>query len=171
MSVSDIVAPTSILALMQPPQPSSNPAGALILVGLAIAIAFLMFRLGRVTGRRPRPTTAIRDLPDPDASTDLDREILVRLERAGANLAKPHGIDFYLYFSAEASAREAARQIQKQGFKVRVQRSAQGTDWLCFATKTLIPRYDTLTAIRRNFEALAAIHGGEYDSWGTYPVR
>jgi len=104
-------------------------------------------------------------------TNDPDQLVLQQLKKAGSNLSKPHKIEFFLYFKSQASAEAVAPTIKNSGFNVEVRQAAQGTDWLCLATKTMIPELATLQKIRRDFTAIAAANGGEYDGWGTGVVN
>jgi hypothetical protein len=99
--------------------------------------------------------------PDPD---DL---VLTQLKKAGSDLSKPHHIEFFLYFPTQSVAEQAGTQIKTAGFDVTVKAAAQGSDWLCLATKTMVPDLSPLQKIRREFNTLSASLGGDYDGWGT----
>jgi len=99
--------------------------------------------------------------PDPDES------VLIQLRKAGSNLSKPHEIEFFLYFPTEAIAEQAASHIREEDFEVTVKQAAKGSDWLCFATKKMVPEFAALQEIRRKFDSLSSSLGGEYDGWGT----
>jgi hypothetical protein len=101
---------------------------------------------------------------------DLDESVLIQLKKAGSNLSKPHHIEFFLYFPTQEIAEQAAPKIRASGFTVEVKQAAQGTDWLCFATKTMVPDLSALQKIRQDFDALTASLNGMYDEWGT-PVE
>ena len=103
--------------------------------------------------------------------TDPDAAVLEQLKKAGSNLSKPHKIDFYLYFPNEAAAKRAAKQVKDAGFEIEVKQSAAGSDWLCLATKTMIPELAFLKKIRANFTAIASVEKGEYDGWETAIVK
>jgi regulator of RNase E activity RraB len=98
---------------------------------------------------------------------DLDDSVLVQLRKAGSNLSKPHAIEFFLYFPTQAIAEQAATQVRDAGFEVRLEPSAKGNDWLCFATKNMVPELAAMQEIRHKFNSLASSMGGEYDGWGT----
>jgi len=102
---------------------------------------------------------------------DLDQAVLDQLRKAGSDLSKPHNIEFFLYFPAEAAASKACTQIQNMGFRVTVERAAKGPDWLCFATMTMVPDVKVLQKTRRDFNSIAAANGGHYDGWGTGVVE
>jgi regulator of RNase E activity RraB len=102
---------------------------------------------------------------------DPDQLALQQLKKAGSNLSKPHKIEFFLYFKSQASAEAVAPTIKNSGFDVEVRQAAQGTDWLCLATKAMVPELVALKKIRRNFNAIAVANDGEYDGWGTGVVN
>jgi regulator of ribonuclease activity B len=105
-------------------------------------------------------------------AADPDLAVLEQLRKAGSDLTKPHSPEFFLYLPAEAPAREAARRLEAEGYAVKVEPGAQGSgQWLCRATRSLVPRHATLAAIRVRLRALAAELGGEYDGWGTPVVK
>jgi regulator of RNase E activity RraB len=103
--------------------------------------------------------------------TDPDAAVLAQLKKAGSDLSKPHQIEFFLYFQTESLAQQAALEIREKRFSVEVKRAAQGDNWLCFATKAIVPDLTALQDIRRQFNELAASKGGEYDGWGTAVVK
>lgn len=96
-----------------------------------------------------------------------DGQVLFQLKKVGSNLSKPHNVEFFLYFPTESVAEQAASQIRAAGFTVEVKPAAKGKDWLCFATRRMIPDIAALEQIRRDFTRLATTLGGEYDGWGT----
>lgn len=98
---------------------------------------------------------------------DLDESVLIQLKKAGSDLSKPHKIEFFLYFPTEVAAEQAALRVRESGFEVAVKRAEKGADWLCFATKTMIPKLSDLQQIRCDFNSLATAAGGDYDGWGT----
>jgi hypothetical protein len=101
---------------------------------------------------------------------DLDGLVLVQLRKAGSNLSKPHGIEFFLYFPTQVVAEQAAARIRDTGFEVEVEPAAKGENWLCLATKKMVPDLVVLQKIRGEFNNLAIQLGGDYDGWGT-PVE
>jgi len=98
---------------------------------------------------------------------DLDESVLIRLRKAGSDLSKPHNIEFFLYFPTQIIAEQAASRIRDEGFEVKVEKAAKGDTWLCFATKTMVPKLPALRKIRQDFGSLADSLNGEYDGWGT----
>src|SRR5580698_1527080 len=69
---------------------------------------------------------------------DLDESVLIQLTKAGSDLSKPHKIEFFLYFPTQASAEQAAPRIRDDGCEVEAKK--QPNDWICLATKTMIPK-------------------------------
>jgi hypothetical protein len=102
---------------------------------------------------------------------DLDEAVLIQLKKAGSDLSKQHRIEFFLYFPTQPVAEQAATQIRTESFNVKVKPAAQGSDWLCFTTKTKSPDLAALQKIRHDFNTLAASLGGIYDGWGTPVVK
>jgi hypothetical protein len=102
---------------------------------------------------------------------DLDQMVLDQLKKVGSDLSKPHEIEFFLYFPTQTAAAEASAKVEAAGFHVEVRPAAKGPGWLCKGTKKLIPELKALQKIRKDFTAIAAAGGGEYDGWGTEVVK
>jgi hypothetical protein len=100
-----------------------------------------------------------------------DADVVEQLRRSGSDLDKPHHIEFFLYFPSESTARQAAATLTRTGFTAKVTLGADSANWLCLATKSMVPRVEALREIRANFSALATELGGEYDGWGTPVVK
>lgn len=98
---------------------------------------------------------------------DADESVLIELKKAGSDLSKPHKIDFYMYFPTQFVAEQAALRVRDAGFKVEVRRAAKGDNWLCLATKTMVPELSAIQRVSRDFESLAASLKGGYDGWET----
>ena len=83
-------------------------------------------------------------------------------------MSTPLLTNFYLYFhsrSNAASAASAASELITAGFSVLVDKSANDRDWLCLASKKIIPEATELALLRRKFSGLAERLGGEFDGW------
>jgi hypothetical protein len=102
---------------------------------------------------------------------DLDNLVLIQLKKAGSDLSKPHSIEFFLYFPIQPVAEQAALKTKAAGFNVELEPGAGGSDWLCFATRTMVPDLPALQKIRADFNDLAASLGGKYDGWGIEVVN
>lgn len=105
------------------------------------------------------------------ALRDVDATTLRELTDAGSDLSQPHEVEFYLYFAHQQTARSVGESLSGEGFAVTVERSEQGSDWLCLATLAMVPTLPELHALRRRFTALAEGHGGAYDGWGATVVE
>jgi hypothetical protein len=81
--------------------------------------------------------------------------IIEELRRLESDLTKVHSIDFYLYFSTERIASEVARQLITEGFDTKVGLGADEKNWLCLATKSMIPDESALNSLGTSFENLA----------------
>ena len=156
------------MLLSVPAQASAPLVAILLLLVVFAAAAYIFLRLfnlyrARVSQKLP--------IDEELAAADPDREALDRLEKSQSNLSKVHQIDFYLYFRSEASAKDAARQLEAQGFEVKVRRTGRKAEWLCFANQSMVPDYRQLVDMRQKFETLARSLAGEYDGWGTRIVK
>ena len=98
---------------------------------------------------------------------DLDQQVLDQLKKAGSDLSKPHDIEFFLYFLTKESANSAAEEVEGEGATVKVERAADDSAWLCFATKRMVPDHVELVRLRKKFNGIASRLEGEYDGWGT----
>lgn len=101
-----------------------------------------------------------------ETTDDLDQKVITELQKAGSNLNKPHKIEFFLYFPSKEIAQKNADTIKEEGFDVEVKAAAAGSDWLCLATKKMVPSHSELLSIRQQFTKLANDFHGEYDGWG-----
>ncbi len=105
---------------------------------------------------------------EPDTSAwDPDAAVIDQLRAAGSDLSKPHVIEFFTYFQEEVSADTACGSLAAKGFSVSVSLSALTDEYLCFATKEVVPTLEEMHRLRSELESLAAELDGEYDGWGT----
>lgn len=105
------------------------------------------------------------------ARRDVDATTLAELARAGSDLAQPHDIEFYFYLPSQEQAAAIAAVLGREGYGIRMEPSDEGADWLCLATRQMLPDRDALHALRTRFVALAETHGGAYDGWGATVVE
>ena len=110
---------------------------------------------------RARPAGGYRD---PDATT------LAELARAGSDLQRSHEMEFFLYLPDRRSADAVAAQLEAEGFAVGVKAAEEAGDWLCLATRIMIPTLDELHRLRRHLAAIAESREGAYDGWGATVV-
>ena len=95
----------------------------------------------------------------------LDNEVLDQLRSAGSDLTRPHRIEFYLYLPSEADAEAAEAVLSATGYSVTVRAGSDDTNWLCLASRTMIPAIQELSEARRVFKGLALRYKGAYDGW------
>jgi hypothetical protein len=96
-----------------------------------------------------------------------DAEALSQLRAAGSDLAKPHKVEFYLYVPTEAEAEAAAAAIRPLGYTVAVSAGEDEANWLCLATKTMLPTIEEITVARGVFKGMALKYQGAYGGWNT----
>lgn len=100
-------------------------------------------------------------------SASPDGAVLSKLHQLDSDVSKPRPTNFYLYFPSRQNAELARIELLDSGFSVEIQKSAKGQDWLCLASKELVPGLTVLTSLRKRFSDLARRLGGEYDGWET----
>lgn len=125
------------------------------LIILFILLMFLGFL--RVRGKRAQASHR----------PDVDQLMLDKLEQAGGDLTQPRTLEFVLYCPTQEAARKAGEQVRGDGFEVSVRPSARSSDWLCLATKRMVPEQVALSLVRTRLVRLAESVGGEYDGWRT----
>ena len=94
-----------------------------------------------------------------------DNEALDQLRSAGSNLTKPHQIEFYLYLPSEADAEAVAATLRPLGYSVTVRAGDNNINWLCIASRTMMPTIQEITEARGVFKSLATTHRGAYGGW------
>jgi len=128
-------------------------------VGLAVALAAATTACAPKEDKSPARTNNVEIAEDTEA--------LNQLRAAGSNLAKPHKIDFYLYFPNEDEAETAAAVIRPLGYTVTVSAGEDEGNWLCLASRTMMPTIEEITVARALFKGLAQLHQGVYGGWNT----
>lgn len=129
------------------------PLSVLLVLGI---LAIVLIVRSRAPGGSPGSTTL-----DPDAET------FRALERSGADLSRPHLIEFFLYFEHEPQALAAAATLNAEGYRTTVSRGEGEEHWLCLATQHIVPELARLTTMGARLTAVAEANGGGYDGWGT----
>lgn len=105
------------------------------------------------------------------ARKDADERVLDRLRTEGMDLTKPRTVEFFLYFGKEEDARKAADQIKALGFQIDIQKPAgSAPNWLCHASKSMVPDLASLRQIRLQFDPIATSQSGVYDGWSIAKV-
>jgi hypothetical protein len=87
------------------------------------------------------------------------------MQRLGSDVSKAHPTNFYFYFRSQTNAELAGIELTASGFSVVVDKSAKGHNWLCLASKEMIPQAAELASLRRRFSDLAKRLDGDYDGW------
>ena len=85
----------------------------------------------RINFRKP----SLESLNEP-AEADLER--LAELREQGSRLHLPHPVRCYLAFESEQSARQAAEQLRKEGFRCAVRAGPDG-GWTTTAVTQVVP--------------------------------
>jgi regulator of RNase E activity RraB len=129
------------------------PLSVLIVLGL-LGI-YLLLR-----GRATEPA-ALDAFPDGDART------LDELARAGSDLSRPHRIEFFLFLPDRQAAEAVAEELRGEGFVVEVGQGEHEADWLCLASREMLPELAALRGWRQRLTTLAESRHGVYDGWGT----
>jgi len=102
-----------------------------------------------------------------NAAKRANERVLYHLRRLGADVSNPREVEFFIYIPTEEGAYRVAAELQKEGYDVQVDLGGKGDQWLCFATKTIVPSLDEINRIGEHFTNLAESYGGNYDGWGT----
>jgi len=100
-------------------------------------------------------------------SSDGDARTLDELARAGSNLTRVHKIEFFLFLPTREAAEEVAGVLRGEGFSVEVGEGEHPADWLCLATRQMLPELAALQHWRRRLTTMAESRQGVYDGWGT----
>lgn len=121
------------------------------------AVATLLGLSGLLAGATLQPARA-------DQSPD--EQVLAALRDAGSDLAKPHVIQFYLYFPTQAVASSMVLKVRRLGLDiVRVEKAATGSEWLLLATTKVVPTKDAIERLTVELTAIAESGEGVYDGW------
>jgi regulator of RNase E activity RraB len=129
------------------------PLSVLIVLGL---LGIYLLLRGRAAEQ-----AALGSPPDGDART------LDELARAGSDLSRPHRIEFFLFLPDRQAADAVATELRGEGFKVEVGQGEHEADWLCLATREMLPELAALHRWRQRLTAMAESRSGVYDGWGT----
>ena len=130
--------------------------GALFVILVACVAAVVL--------RRNRAVT-VSKLAGPIGSEAGDMQVLQQLREAGADLTKATEVNYYMYFPDSATAARAADSVRAFGFEAEVRDGRGRTEWLCLATKNMIPEKTAIFAGTKQFSELSKSLGGEYDGW------
>jgi hypothetical protein len=95
---------------------------------------------------------------------DPDEAALKKLKDAGVDLSKPLNIQFFIAFPSQFTADKAAIRIKKSGFHVTIITSKR-LDWVCRATKKMVPDLAAIRNFRDEFNHITVTFGGKYHGW------
>jgi hypothetical protein len=96
-----------------------------------------------------------------------DIAVLASLVDAGADLEVPRHVLYYLYFTSEALARQAAIDAATDAFTAEVREPLENfpDQWLVLAERQAVTTIDFVRWADDKFQAIADTYGGEYDGW------
>jgi hypothetical protein len=103
----------------------------------------------------------------PPREDDLER--LDELRDMGSRLNLPHPVRTFVALPSEPRAREAAEQLEKQGFSCQLRALANGS-WVVTAVVQIIPTPGAITHLREQMEVMALTLEGSFDGWDAPPV-
>lgn len=101
---------------------------------------------------------------------DATGDTLRRLRDDGANLSKPHELDFHVAAPSKAAAEHVGNAATQIGFATSVSKDDEGPDWTCCCTKLMVPDHSAITDIENMLDSMAKRVGGRIDGWGAFPV-
>lgn len=101
---------------------------------------------------------------------DATGDALRRLRDDGANLCKPHDIDFHVAVPDESAAEHVSNAVRQMGFTASVSKDEEGPDWTCCCTKSMVPDHAAISDIETTLDSIAEQVGGRADGWGAFPV-
>lgn len=101
--------------------------------------------------------------PEPPGTADV--RLIAEMAAAGIDLSQPLRVEHFLYFPQERPARQVVARLAGLGGELRIA-PAGGRRWLVHLVLPMRVTPERIAALRTELEALAAIHGGEYDGWG-----
>jgi hypothetical protein len=94
-----------------------------------------------------------------------DAAVIAQIRKLKPNLCRACPIRFFLYFSSQSDATKSANELRDKDFSVEVISSKGKLQWLCLASKEIVPEITTLATLRGGLVELALKYGGEYDGW------
>lgn len=107
---------------------------------------------------------------DAAALAQQDASIIDSLREISTDLSKPHQVDFYFTFKAEAPAKAASQATTQQGYtEVDLSPSPGDGLWQLQVQRTLVPELKGMNAASQALAAIARQHGGDYDGWSAIP--
>lgn len=104
-----------------------------------------------------------------DALPDTDTgDALRSLINNGSDLSKPIEIDFFIAVPDENAGLEIAREADKIGYNVSLEKDNETGRWTCYCKRKLIAYYSEVVRMEEELDTLAKVHGGYADGFGSY---
>ena len=121
----------------------------------------------KIFGQKPKnefEVLARFDSAEPDAG---DAEILMQLQKIGADLTQPREVIHYSYFPTEQAANAIAETLRADSFETDVHAAPEGAalPWSLIARHHMVTNADSVGATGARFTQLAKSQNGEYDGW------
>jgi rhodanese-related sulfurtransferase len=95
-----------------------------------------------------------------------DEWALDQLKQTGADLSKPHKLEFKLHFPTPEASGKAVEALKAAGYEVAVTSDRRSGGVVCNATRTMVPEVNALQKAHTDLSSLATSLGGGYDGWG-----
>jgi hypothetical protein len=106
----------------------------------------------------------------PATPAEADRIAVLQLQGIGADLARPRHVLHFLTFPDEASARGAAAELERAGYRATVDPPDDAEpEWSVRGEGARVVSLTTVEAFRSWFEKIATEFGGGYDGWEAAP--
>ena len=94
-----------------------------------------------------------------------DRKVLDQMRKMGSDLAKPTDVRWYVYVPTKSDAETLATNARGQGWRVDLDESATGDNWLCLCSRDAAPNPETIAAMRSELAACAETPDVDIDGW------
>lgn len=124
-----------------------------------VLLAVLAFSLLRII-------TRWRGFSRSNKPIDWDAHFIQGLRKAGVDTFVEHTVDFFFTMPTREASQQLGRELTAQGYSVDVIEARETTGRFSLHAsrrmRLIVPEMQERT---REFRALAARHGGEYDSW------
>ena len=100
---------------------------------------------------------------------DETGEALQRRADNGADLTKPHNIDFYILVTDEAAGNAIVTALTDNGFDAALEQDED--QWNVCGTRELIPTHEAISELEVLVDSIATAMGGTADGWGAFAVE
>lgn len=138
------------------------PRPASALPALALVLALANAPVSAQTSEGTQPATA-----KPHAAEEMaDMHTLEALRRHGANLSKPHKVQYFTNFPTQAQMTAARKELVAAGYTVvRAAQAGKEGPWVLILTRNMPLSTENVRSSRQTVSAAVAKHGGRYDGW------